>query len=534
MRTLIINGTFYTMAFEGDTVEAVVVEAGKIIFAGKKAEAKHYIKETDAILDLHGATAFPGFVDNHVHMVWLGEKLDRLDLSTIHSRQAVLEAIEQKVKTLQPGEWLIAEGFNDNQWDDTRIIDRLELDAISAEHPIVLTRVCRHALVANQLAITLAGITRETPTPMGGYIGKDGSGRLTGYFKDTAQELIKRSEPAKDVAYLKRMIGLSIDHLVSKGLVGGHTEDLSYFGPESYGKVTAAFKNYVKESRMPFKTHALVHHDVLTDYLSDPLKSQVSPYYTFGAMKIFVDGAFGGRTAWLNAPYSDDDATSGLYIHEEAALERLIKTARKHHLAIAAHTIGDRAIEKLVTLLKQYPSTSVLPDRLIHASLVSDKAIALMQDVPVVLDVQPLFVSSDFPWVIDRLGEERAQQLYRFNTLAQSGVPILGSSDGPIEDVSPLKGIAAFVNRRSIFDEKSYTKEESLTVYQAIESYTKKSAIATNTEATSGQIKTGFTADFTILAANPFLVNADDLANIVVEMTIIDGNIVYRNPALYK
>lgn len=532
MRTLMINGTFYTMAFEADTVEAVVVEAGKIFYAGNKEKAKQYIKSTDTILDLHGKTVFPGFVDNHVHMVWLGEKLDRLDLSAIQSRQAVLEAIEEKVNTLQPGEWLIAEGFNDNQWDDTRIIDRLELDAISTEHPIVLTRVCRHALVANQLAITLAGVTRETPTPIGGYIGKDDSGRLTGYFKDTAQELIKRSEPEKDIAYLKRMIGLSIDHLVSKGLVGGHTEDLSYFGPKSYEKVTAAFKAHIQENRTPFKTHALVHHDVLTDYLSDPSKSQALPYYTFGAMKIFVDGAFGGRTAWLNAPYSDDDITSGLYIHEELELEALIKTARKHHLAIAAHTIGDRAIETLVKLLKQYPSTSSLPDRVIHASLVSDKAIGLMQDVPIVLDVQPLFVSSDFPWVIDRVGEKRARQLYRFNTLTQSGIPILGSSDGPIEDVSPLKGIAAFVNRRSIYDEKSYTKEEALTVYQAIESYTKKSAIATHTEATRGQIKTGYAADFTILAANPFHVNTDDLAGITVDMTIIDGNIVYRYPAL--
>ncbi len=527
-----INGTFYTMAHEEDTVEAVVVEAGKILYAGNKGEAEHYIQPTDAILNLQGATAFPGFVDNHVHMVWLGEKLDRLDLSAIQSRQAVLKAIEEKIKTLQPGEWLIAEGFNDNQWDDTRIIDRLELDAISIEHPIVLTRVCRHALVANQLAITLAGITRETTTPIGGYIGKDDSGRLTGYFKDTAQELIKRSEPEKDVAYLKRMIGLSINHLVSKGLVGGHTEDLSYFGPESYKKVTAAFKAHMQEGRTPFKTHALVHHDSLTDYLSDPFRFEVLPYYTFGAMKIFVDGAFGGRTAWLNTPYSDDDTIYGLYIHEEAELEALIKTARKHHLAIAAHTIGDRAIETLVKLLKQYPSTSSLPDRVIHASLVSDKAIALMQDVPVVLDVQPLFVSSDFPWVIERLGEKRARQLYRFNTLTQAGIPVLGSSDGPIEDVSPLKGIAAFVNRRSIYDEKSYTKEEALTVYQAIENYTKKSAFATNTEAIRGQIKTGYAADFTILAANPFQVNDDDLSSIAVKMTVVDGQVVYKNDAL--
>ncbi|WP_229675544.1 amidohydrolase [Halolactibacillus alkaliphilus] len=529
---LMLNGTFYTMADVEDTVEAVVVEADHILYAGNKKVAESYIEESDDILDLQGATVFPGFIDNHVHMLWLGEKLDRLDLSTIHSRQAVLKAIEEKVNTLQPDEWLIAEGFNDNQWDDTRIIDRLELDAISTKHPIVLTRVCRHALVANQLAMTLAGVTRETPTPIGGYIGKDDSGRLTGYFKDTAQELIKRSEPEKDVPYLKRMIALSVEHLVSKGLVGGHTEDLSYFGSESYEKVTAAFRAHIQEGRTPFKTHALVHHDVLTNYLLDPSKSEALPYYTFGAMKIFVDGAFGGRTAWLNAPYSDNATTSGLYIHEEAELEALIKTARKHHLAIAAHTIGDRAIETLVKLLKQYPSTSSLPDRVIHASLVSDKAIALMQDVPIILDVQPLFVSSDFPWVIDRLGEKRAQQLYRFNTLTQSGIPILGSSDGPIEDVSPLKGIAVFVNRRSIYDGKSYTKEEALTVYQAIESYTKKSAIATNTEATRGQIKTGYAADFTILAANPFHVNTEDLSAIAVKMTMIDGQIVYKNNAL--
>lgn len=116
MRILMINGTFYTMVDFEDTVEAIVIESGNILYAGNRQEAESYIESTDKIIDLQGATVFPGFVDNHVHLVWLGEKLDRLDLSGIQSRQAVLEAIEKKVKTLQPGEWLIAEGFNDNQW----------------------------------------------------------------------------------------------------------------------------------------------------------------------------------------------------------------------------------------------------------------------------------------------------------------------------------------------------------------------------------------------------------------------------------
>ena len=186
-----------------------------------------FITFADQIHSLQGAAMYPGFVDSHIHLIGHGEKLTYLDLSTFTSIQTIVTEVAD---TCEKGEWYVAEGWNDNKLVEGRPITCKDLDAIK-ETPIVLKRICRHVLVANTKAMELAGITKDTPNPIGGIIGKDEQGNLNGLFYDEAQQLITSHIPAVTTDYLQQVIQASVADLQSKGLTGVHTEDMAYYGP---------------------------------------------------------------------------------------------------------------------------------------------------------------------------------------------------------------------------------------------------------------------------------------------------------------
>ncbi|MBM7543032.1 amidohydrolase [Amphibacillus cookii] len=530
MGTLWFGGTFYTMCEVNDTVEAVYTHSGRILKVGTyqrlKAQFKSDIEEE---VDLTGKYIFPGFVDSHLHIIGQGEKLAHLDLSACMSAAEVLACVRERVKSMPSGHWLFGEGWNDNQWNEQRIIDCKELDDISTHHPIVLTRVCRHALIANTKAIELAQLTEGVEDPQGGKVIRDDNNRMTGYFLDTAQDLIKQAVPDRSTEELKQLIDLSIDYLLRLGLVGGHSEDLAYYGKGSFDKVSQAYKQSIDGDARKFRAHLLVHHDVIDDFAKQSLRyKEGTPFVEYGAMKIFADGALGGRTAWLEASYHDDPSNTGLAIHTNEELESLIAKARSLQLPVAVHAIGDGAINIVAQLLVAYPLAQGYRDRIIHAMIVNQPLINKLSKLNVVLDIQPTFVSSDFPWVIQRLGSERVKTAYPWRTFLDHGIACAAGSDAPIEDVNPLYGIEAFVERRSTIDQQIYNAEQQLTVYQAISLYTKGSAYVIGKEQETGLIKEGYLADFTILEQDPFQVEKHMIHKINVGMTVVDGTIVYH------
>ncbi|MFZ3578226.1 amidohydrolase [Virgibacillus sp. DJP39] len=531
MGNLWFGGNIYTMQHEGDAVEAVYTENDKIVAVGTYEKLYHsYFNHITNEINLHGKTMLPGLVDSHLHILMHGEKLLRLDLSQLKSAEEVKETLRNRTANLSEGEWLIGEGWNENQWEDPVIIHRSELDEICPNNPLMLTRVCRHALLANTHAVELSNVKNDTPDPQGGIIVRDNKGEVSGYFLDTAQDLIKKSLPSVSQDYLQKVIEIAVDDLVSKGLVGGHSEDLSYYG--SFNKTYKAFLDGIDGVNKKFKAHLLVHHEVLHDMLEQKLGwLDGSDYVELGAVKIFADGAIGGRTAWLTEEYSDDPGNEGVSILSTANLEKVIKEARSHGLPVAVHAIGDRAAEEVLTLIDRNPLPNGRRDRLIHGQILNNRALDLLKKLPVAVDIQPLFVTSDFPWAIERLGKERLKLAYAWKTMIDQNVHLAGSSDAPIEEVSPLLGIQAAILRRASFDGQVYNPEQSLSVYEALGIYTSGSAYAINQETSRGKLIDGYTADFTILEEDIFQTDPERIHEIDVAMTVINGEVVYkRNP----
>ncbi len=529
--TLWYGGNIYTLQEENHQVEAVYSKDSQIIAVGTKAElAGKFGSEILHKIDLNGDTMLPGFVDSHMHLIGHGERLIRLELTSCLSKAEVLEVVKKYAEAIPPGEWVIGEGWNENLWGANReLIYASDLDEVVPNHPVLLKRICRHALVANTLALKAASINEKTICPPGGVIEKDEEGKPNGLLKDRAYDLVFQSIPMVSESYLRKALHEAIKDAYQLGLTGGHTEDLSYYG--GFERTYNTFKHVIEDEGLRFRAHLLVHHEVIDDLTNagEHFHSG-SEWIEFGAMKIFADGALGGRTALLSHPYADDPSTSGMAIFSQEQLDKLVKEAREHEMPVAVHAIGDLAFEMVLNAIEKHPLTSNGRDRLIHAQILRMDLIERAKKLPLILDIQPRFLASDFPWVMDRVGREHNGYYYAWKTLLDNNLPCAGGSDAPIEPLNPFLGIHAAVTRTNIDDPDKtiYNEEECLSVYEAVSLFTKGSAFAACREQNRGIIKEGNLADFTILQEDIFKVNPDKIATINVSKTVIGGEIVYN------
>ena len=518
------------MAKENDRTEAVYTEAGLILGTGKPEELKEAYKgRITKEVDLQGAMMLPGLTDSHMHLIGHGEKLLRLDVSKLKSREEVISAVREKCSRTEPGKWVVAEGWNENEWEDSRLILRDELDGIAPDHPLIMKRICRHALCANSAAIQAAGLDEQSAEPAGGVIGHYDSGRLNGLLKeDPAMELIMNSLPGIDQAYVEKALKTAIEVCWKLGLTGVHSEDLNYYN--GFSNVLQAYENVVKKGGMPIRANLLVHHETLDEMEAAGLGYRSRKgHIELDAVKIFADGSLGGNTALLSRPYADQPDTSGVAIFTNDELERLVRKARKLGMPVAVHAIGDKAFDNVITVLEAFPPPAGLRDRLIHAQIMREDLLDRAARLPLIFDIQPGFVPSDFPWVLDKVGADEAEFNYAWKTFLGKGIHCAGGSDAPIESADPLLGIHAAVTRRKPYgpDRTVYGEDECLSMYEAVLLYTAGSAYAVGREGERGRIAPGFAADFSVFDQDIFSSGAGMLLKTKAVMTVVGGEPVY-------
>ncbi|RSL32939.1 amidohydrolase [Salibacterium salarium] len=527
MGRLWYNGYIYTMEQEGSVTEAVYTEDGWIIATGTKEAIQTEYHPSEEI-NLEGASMYPGFTDSHLHMIGLGETMLSLDLSDCSSAYEMKRALQERAQSLEPDQWLVGEGWNENNFSDRKIFHRTELDEIAPNNPVLLTRICRHASLVNSAALKKADITKETIDPDGGIIVRDYEGEATGYLLDQAADLVKSIQPPVSDELLRAALHTAVSSMLQQGLTGGHTEDLNYYG--SFHRTFRTFQDVINEHQLKFRTNLLVHHEVLHDMQEYGYEfGRITDYLSFGAVKIFADGAIGGRTALLRSPYNDAPETSGVAIQSKAGLKKIVNKARTANMPVAVHVIGDLALEFAIEALEEYPPPEGEKDRLIHAQVTPPDLVDRLKNLAVTFDLQPRFVLSDFPWVEERLGQERLRHAFAWKTLLHAGLDCAGSSDAPIEPVNPLQGIHAAISRKSPMDDShnGYLPEQKLTRFEAVSLYTTGSAAAVGKADELGTIAPGYRADFTILEEDIFQIPVDAIADVSVRGTVIEGEFQY-------
>lgn len=521
MKTIWHNGKLYTMGKEGETVEALLTENGKIIEMGTYEELKN---EAENEIDLNGAVLYPGFIDNHMHMIGHGQKLLSLDLSKAKSADDMMDMLMNAYPDLKADEWFIGEGWNENNFADKKIFTRHELDKVT-DSPMFLKRTCRHAAIANSKALELAGITKDTPDPDDGVIERDENGEPTGVLKEGPMDRMQQLIPEPTEETLTKALEKSVDDLLSLGLTGAVTDDLGYYG--DYRNPLQAFRNIIGEKKK-FRAHLLRRSTVFTQ-LMDDRASYDEPWIDPGEMKFFIDGSLGAKTALLSKPYSDAPDASGNAVLTDEEIDQNVATARKYGEAVAMHMIGDLAVEKALDAIERHPVPEGKRDRLIHVNVLRDDLVERMKKLPVVLDIQPAFVPSDFPWAMDRLGEDRLDWAYAWKRLIDEGFICGAGSDAPIEEVDPLLGIYAAVTRRKPGEtHEGYLPKEKLSRFEAVGLFTTGSAATIGKADSRGKLAVGFDADFTVLDRDLFVIDEEEILETAVEMTVVAGEVMYR------
>lgn len=510
-----------------DKLGAVYSSHGFIRAIGEREELKQQLTGTDyETVDLQGAYVLPGLVDSHMHLGMLGEKLSKLDFSEVSSKEEMLALIRLEADHQPVGAWIT--GLN---WDENRMRgetpDISELDAITDRHPIFLTRTCFHAFLANTAAFERAGLTPGVPDPKSGAYGRDERGHWNGWVYEQASEPFYAAQPAPGYEELKEQFRKAALHALGLGLTAVHSEDW-----RSVGSVAGLLRIFreLREEGVGLRTHQLLFHPAMEELEELGLTFRSGDeWFRIGAVKLFADGALGGRTALLSRPYADAPAQSGMAIHTQEELHQLVKTARKLGLPVAMHAIGDGGAELALAAMQASPAVQGR-DRLIHAQLLRDELVAQMKRLPLAVDIQPRFVASDFPWAMERVGRERLEWFYAWRKLINSGLMCAGGSDAPIEPLNPFLGLHAAMTRRRPGDKhEGYLPEEKLTLGEALQLFTVGSAQAACEETERGQLDVGKRADFTVIDRSICEGQADELLAVKPLMTVVNGETAFSS-----
>ncbi len=513
---VLTNGTIVTMGQCNPVAQAVAVKKGKIVDVGTNTEVKRWIGRQTKTIDLKNKTVVPGFIDSHAHMVSLGRPLPWLDLRYVSSIKEIQRRLKAEVRKTGNGKWIVGRGWDQERLREKRFPTRWDLDKVSLDNPILIIRACGHAAVANSKALKTAKIDKKSPAILREFVDTDADGEPTGLVKEKAVDLLS-SLPQPSEENLLSACCKACSEAAKSGLT-------SITCIASDPREIYALQKLRKEGRLSVRVYVMVPVECFEDFKDKQLDD---PFLKLRCLKIFTDGSLGARTAALLEPYTDEPSTSGILYYSYAQLKNLVKKAEEAGFQIAVHAIGDKAVKETLSTFGSVLSKEQIAEhrhRIEHASLLSPDLIKLIRTLGVIVCIQPHFVVSDF-WVPKRLGPERARWVYAFKSLMRNGVLLASSSDAPIELLSPLLGIWAAVTKHRL-------PEERLSVEEALRTYTINAAYFSFEEAVKGSIEVGKYADLTVLSHNPMKVEPSEIKDIEVEMTIVDGKIVYSSESL--
>lgn len=535
---LFINGEIYSMKKEGEKFQSLGVKDGKIIFLGTNDEAKNV--SSKELIDLKGKMMIPGMADAHLHLYAYCQNLTFVDLSKVHNINEMISLMKEKVKNVKKGDWVKGVNFDQSKWKENRFPTLEEMNSISKDNPIIIKRCCLHAVVANSRALEIAGIGKNYQAGSGGIVELDKNGMPNGILREQSTKVFDDilPDPLKDIEVQKKIMQDVLNDMSSKGITTIHTYAAKIW---QYNEDINIYKNFEKEGKLPLRVTVCIDElfepEILTkEKLNNPYRK-----VQLGAYKIFSDGSMGSRSAALKKPYSDDPQNSGFMLFTQEELNNKILTGYEHGLQPAIHAIGDRALDMTLSAIEHTLKTTKekgmtdeeqknrLPFRIIHVQMIDDDLLERMKKLPLVLDIQPIFLCTDLHWIEDRIGKERLKGSFALKTMENAGLIQTGGSDCPVETYEPLKGIYAAVTRQDMegYPTEGFLPEERLSVYEALCMYTKNVHYATGQESVLGTLEIGKFADLTVLEKNLFKIDKKEIKDVKVEQTYVAGNCVF-------
>ena len=539
---LILNGNVYTANDKQPRAQAVAVKGGRIFFVGANDQARRF--HASRVVDLHGRTLLPGLTDSHCHIFGIGERELTLNLEGTNTLADFLSKISQRAAKTPPGKWVTGRGWIETFWKPARFPTRQDLDKITADHPVFLTRADGHASVANSAALKLANVDRDTPNPFGGEILKDKqTGEATGMLTDSAQELVRKNIPAPTPEEREHALIIGIKRELRLGWCEIQNAG-SHFGnrmaPNPQGDIELIKKVYADGvAKIRFVNCVYGPGPDAENFLKEGATVDAfKDHFTQRTIKVVFDGALGSRGAALLKPYNDAPDTSGYLTEKPEELSPMFEEALRRGIQVETHAIGDRANRTILDLYEA--AFQAVPNeqrkikqprwRVEHAQTLDPADLPRFAKLGVIASMQPSHAISDLFFAPKRLGMDRLAGAYAWQSLLRSGAIICGGSDAPVERGEPMIEFYAAVARKSIKGESGpgWHPEQAVTREQALKMFTIWPAFASFQENDKGSIEVGKLADFTVLSADIMKIPEPEILKTRNELTIIGGEIVYQ------
>ena len=517
---------YHTPNRELSQFSAMVVDKNKVVAVGTFKTLSARFPEAK-IIDLNGKTLLPGLIDGHGHVTGLGLNLQRISLRDVASEEDSVAKVIEFSKNNPELSWIRGRGWNQELWPTKAFPTKKSLDEKIANKPVWLRRIDGHAGWANSKALALAGITRDSVSPPGGEIIRDSAGEPTGVLIDNAMDLLEAKIPSSSLGEVKNAISLASAHLASIGITSVHDAGIG-------GQVYQAFGEMANNKQLPIRIYGMLSVTA-NDYpsmLKRGIVNTADDQLVIRSVKISADGALGSRGAAMIEPYSDDKENTGLLLHTPASLEKNMKRAIDAGFQVNVHAIGDKANHLALNYFEEFnkdKNSRALRHRIEHAQVVKTSDLSRFKTLDVLPSMQPTHATSDMNMAENRVGHARIKGAYAWRTLLDDGVRVVSGSDFPIEYANPFYGLHAAITRQNRQSQPplGWLSHESMTLSQALNSFTLDAAYGAHQDDVLGTLEPGKWADFIVIDKNIFKAPMSQIWQPKVLGTWVGGKKVY-------
>ena len=531
---LLLNGKIWTVGKKQPEAQALAVWHGRILAIGKSADIRALAGPDTRIIDLQGKRVLPGFYDCHIHLLGSGLRLSEVALKDAADEAEFGQRLRDFNAKLSKDRWLLG-----GEWDHDRAfkgkLPSAELiDKYVKDRPVFLRRYDGHMAVVNSLVLQMAGITAETPEIAGGVIyRKPGTNEPTGLLRDNAMGLVDRLVPNASDEAIAEGVRAALDEARREGVTS--VQDMDGSDPATRRKLFQIYQQLAKSGKLTTRIDLRWPLAAWRDLAQLGIERTFGDdWVKIGGVKGFVDGSLGSSTAKMYEPFLNEPGSTGVFVTPPNKLREYILGADKAGISVAVHAIGDQANNELLNIFAEVAKTNGPRDRrfrIEHAQHLQPQDYGRFKEIGVIPSMQPYHVIDDGRWAEGRIGGRRCASSYAFRSLLDAGAKLAFGSDWSVAPLSPILGIDAAVNRRTLDGKnpQGWFPEQKISVAEAIEAYTLTAAYAGFEEKDRGSLEVGKWADFVVLSRDILADGErDEIGKASIEMTVVAGKLVFK------
>ncbi|XP_028089684.1 protein LONG AFTER FAR-RED 3 isoform X1 [Camellia sinensis] len=507
---MVTNGTIYTSDASLPFADSMALSSGRLLRLGNFSSLQDLAGYGTEVIDLEGKVVVPGFIDSHVHLIFGGLQIVRVELRGVNKKDEFVRKVKGAVANLKHGSWVLGGGWNNDNWGGELPMASW-IDDITRHNPVWLSRMDGHMGLANSLALKIAEISNYTEDPNGGAIMRTTDGEPTGLLIDSAMKLILSCVPEVSVDERREALVRASNLALMRG-VTTVVDFGTYFAGASVELPWEDFSEVYRWADVSgqLKIRVCLFFPMNTwSRLQDLIREsgrKLSQWLYLGGVKAFADGSLGSNSALFYEPYVDDPHNSGLQVADFESLLNMTVASDRSGLQVAIHAIGDRANDLILDMYKSVVSTNGMRDRrfrIEHAQHLADGTVARFGQEGIVASVQPDHLLDDADSAIRKLGVERAHKgSYLFQSLLASKAQLVFGSDWPFADIDPVKSVKTAMKRIPPGWENAWISSECINLSDALNAYTISAARACFLDEDVGSLSPGKFADFVVLSTD--------------------------------